>query len=1234
MRVFVLFLISFHIIASPAIASQIEVTSSKSTSFFKRVEDKLYENIEVNILNKGNKVGEVCFVSDYIYKGEKCIKNLNKGEEKEYLLILYNEEEFFEREIEYSTDEEKGKAEIKFKRGKPQLRVYFLNHFHYDPVWKHPEGSRGYLLLAFDLIKEYTNLGLRKPYFRFVLEQIPYLKPYIDAYPEERKNLKKMIEGGTLEIVGGTYNQPDNATPLGEELIRNVIYGKKFDKKFFSVDAENVWQIDTFGHTPQFVQMLKDAGMKSLTIFRGGPKSPPFDFIWVSPAGDELLGYDLGVAHKIAEIVDIDLSKGLSNEQIRKSLFTLMPFLEGLFSTPNILIPAGDDFAHPWEYYVNILKSVMKPYESPKILWASPKEYFKVIEEEYEKINPRILTFDANPVFSGCYTTRLEMKKAHRLLSLTYLDAEKWAAIASILGRPYPYEKLDLSLRYLLYNQHHDSIPGTSEGYAVVDTWWNYYEGWRLAREVLESSIKYIANRISSPSHPFVVVFNSLSWERSEVVEIKVNKNYKVFEGEKEVPQEKFRAGDEDYLRFLALGVPPLGYKIYSLRQGEISEEEKIEGYAIKNDLISVEVDENGLVKSIEVNEKGRAEFKEGNKIISREDNGDLWTIKYTGKSWEEELKEIKKIRTNLKEELVIKSSLEGIELTKRITLYKGIPVVFFEVDFPTAKAPRLYKVNFKLKGGSNLLPYFNEKFFTICRKEGVEYPGAKWVDLSKGTSLIYKGKKKAVTSLGVIIKGNNKLYSEVKDLLVFLIKRGVSGGMYGEKVEDAGDLWVEIKGEGIEWEGEILRVGEDVWSKFSSLLREGVEKGNNVDLNDWKIKDEGERLGFALLNQGGVGYEVKDGTIKYSLLRTVDKRLHSREQIEGKGKAATTPNYALQDWGGIIRYALYLHRGGWKEVVKKGWEYNVLLRADVVEKSGSALPSRLSFFESNFPIVALKNGGGEFGEKGGNNIVLRVYDPYGEGGDVKIKSWVDLNWKRGNILEEVVEGALNLNPWEIGTFTSDLEDKISEEKFSVQYPLYVKYYLHNESIAPPSFLPLVVEWGRVKDGKVEIKAVNNEEKKVKVEINIKGWGVEAEREKLLWEMEGREVKVEEMKVEGRGKLSLTYICDGKRYIDFLHLGEKPLIEVEAKGEKLRVKNPNPYPLSVYLYLAFPFEGFGIQNYTYYGFNKGFDFVELDAGKETRVEIARTKLVERDMPIIWKIGYEGNLIYLPQVIRE
>ena len=124
----------------------------------------------------------------------------------------------------------------------------------------------------------------------------------------------------------------------------------------------------------------------------------------------------------------------------------------------------------------------------------------------------------------GCYTTHGDQKQQNRRGEDQLYQAEIWATVAQLVaGQPYPQETLETAWKALLFNQFHDILPGSSipEVYEDANREWAVVD--RLGQSVLGAALESVATRLAvSHGMMAIVVFNSHSWTRTEVVDVVV----------------------------------------------------------------------------------------------------------------------------------------------------------------------------------------------------------------------------------------------------------------------------------------------------------------------------------------------------------------------------------------------------------------------------------------------------------------------------------------------------------------------------------------------------------------------------------------------------------------------------------------------------------------------------------------------------------------------------------------
>src|SRR5208337_3793406 len=136
----------------------------------------------------------------------------------------------------------------------------------------------------------------------------------------------------------------------------------------------------------------------------------------------------------------------------------------------------------------------------------------------------QVPTWDGELYFAyhrGVFTTQAETKRKIRRAEENVLNAEKFAALASLYGRPYPQEEMERTWKNLLFDHFHDIMPGSGIAVNYLDAKRNLEDVQLSGDEIANSAMGEISAHIDTQGDGVpVVVFNTLSWPRTEVTEI------------------------------------------------------------------------------------------------------------------------------------------------------------------------------------------------------------------------------------------------------------------------------------------------------------------------------------------------------------------------------------------------------------------------------------------------------------------------------------------------------------------------------------------------------------------------------------------------------------------------------------------------------------------------------------------------------------------------------------------
>ena len=190
-----------------------------------------------------------------------------------------------------------------------------------------------------------------------MLAELDYLKPYWDAHPGDRAYIRRLLSEGRLELMGGTYNEPNTNLTSAETTIRNLVYGIGFQRDVLGGDPRTAWQLDVFGHDPQFPGLVADAGLDSSSWARGpfhqwGPmprrrrrRRMQFasEFEWISPSGRGLLTHYMPAHYAAGWWMD----SAASLAEAEDATYELFEQLKKVALTRNVLLPVGTDYTPP-----------------------------------------------------------------------------------------------------------------------------------------------------------------------------------------------------------------------------------------------------------------------------------------------------------------------------------------------------------------------------------------------------------------------------------------------------------------------------------------------------------------------------------------------------------------------------------------------------------------------------------------------------------------------------------------------------------------------------------------------------------------------------------------------------------------------------------------------------------------------------------------------------------------------
>ncbi len=793
-------------------------------------------------------------------------------------------------------------------------KIYLVPHSHYDAVWVLTKED--YLYINIDLIVKQALDFVENRDYKFLIEQTALLEEIERRNPQLFERIARCIAVGKVEIAGGEFLMADTMIPYGETLIREIMLGKRYAKEKFGVNVPVMWGADSFGYNAQMPQIYRKSGYKYFAFRRGVHRDKPSEFWWQGLDGTKILSHWMPLGYRAG----LEFTKLEENFKI----------LKAAAATHHILMPSGSGSIPPQPEIFRVVNKWNRTHQDSQMKITNVSAFFTQVEKAADKLKTHrgeLYSGRYSQVFPNTTSSRIWIKQGLRKYENLLLTCERWAAIAWLLGIPYPTYELRDNWKKILWAAFHDVAPGTGmdEGYEEARDNFNYLQ--THLYQFLNNFCSIISQNLQAEED--IVVFNPLSWEAKNWVEVemgfdrgKIKRIGGLRSGREEIEVEILefsRYPDDSYLTvklgFVAT-VPALGYRTYKILRrkprGEIIPKIKISGDTIENQFFRVRVDpSNGL---IDVFQDGKR-LVSGNELVLEEEIGDLYYHRQNlGQPLGTEgggegvtygtfrTKSFKIIKTPLRRVIDVESEFfslrwpyrllkklrpliwrhKYLSLHKRIVIYNDIP----RIDFLTNIENRHPQVRIRVRFATN----------------------------------INSPKYQSETQFGVVTRPVNQYYIKAKS----------------KWVEQPSGLYPALH-----------------W----------------VDYSD---KDKG----ITLINKGLPSHEVRDGNIYLTLLRSI-LMLASDGII---GPAIPTPD-AQEFKNYTFEYSLFAHQKGWKDAnsFKPAYELNYGLigfQLPIEKRRKGSLPYRYSFVEvkpENLILVVFKKA------EDSDEVILRLFETKGE---------------------------------------------------------------------------------------------------------------------------------------------------------------------------------------------------------------------------------------------------------------
>jgi len=419
------------------------------------------------------------------------------------------------------------------------------------------------------------------PDFKWTIESIWQLEQWLERTDDPAKvaELFDFVSAGRIAVCGGYANM--HSSMLGSEEMNRFLYPAQRLRSDHGVTIDTVAMNDVPGWSQAMPQVMSQSGCPYFltgpnTWLGGAAKIPMAErpFYWEGPDGSRVLTW-MGYGHYLEGAFEYSLHG--NHTQMEQGLLGKIAEWEAAgYPYDAILVIDGTGDNGMANNVVNVINNVAwwNSTHSIELILATPGEFFRYMEQTYPGSFP-VYSGDSAGFWAGTVNCGVPVgQAAARVAGDQVLTGEKLAAIDFLRGGSYPVEEIDGVYHEILNIDEHS---GSGVGWpglltkAEIDRA-NLYKfmesarAYRASCSLLDTGLEALG-RGSGFSGPAILVFNSLSWERTDPVRVEIpaplyGSAFIIKDGatQAEIPYQKL--GDST-IAFIAESVPALGQKVY-----------------------------------------------------------------------------------------------------------------------------------------------------------------------------------------------------------------------------------------------------------------------------------------------------------------------------------------------------------------------------------------------------------------------------------------------------------------------------------------------------------------------------------------------------------------------------------------------------------------------------------------------------------------------------------------------
>lgn len=403
-----------------------------------------------------------------------------------------------------------------------KIDIHLVGESHIDVAWLwRYEQTRKKAVVTFR--KAVYHARLFPSTYTYALSEPLLLEWVKEDDPALFKDIQDVVKAGRIELVGGSYVEPDCMMPSGEAFVRQRLYGQRFYRDHFGRLADVEWFLDSFGYNWGLPQVLVKSGAKyfwtSKITWNKNTIFPFVNFWWEGPDGSRLLtaNFQMGPG-PLTSWMFYEVGRRPLLPGGRKVWDYTMDYEDlGDHVEPGETCPVvgyfagkGDGGHGPTHQEV----AEFNAYHASKFMhWSTTGAFFKALEGWSDRFPVwRDELYLEN--HRGTFSVHAEVKRHNRLFENAIVGTEALATLVAAMSPGYtvPVDVIERAWKITLKAQFHDVLPGSS----IPEVYDDAMDDWDETHELLGKVKAGVAGAVArgGPGKA-LLLFNPVSWARA-----------------------------------------------------------------------------------------------------------------------------------------------------------------------------------------------------------------------------------------------------------------------------------------------------------------------------------------------------------------------------------------------------------------------------------------------------------------------------------------------------------------------------------------------------------------------------------------------------------------------------------------------------------------------------------------------------------------------------------------------